>query len=32
MHADRLVEYDRDTETMLLLPPGVAAAEVLLGG
>jgi hypothetical protein len=32
MHAERLVEYDRDTETVLLLPPGVAAAEVLLGG
>jgi hypothetical protein len=32
MHADRLVEYDRDTATVVLLPPGVAAAESLLGG
>lgn len=32
MHKDRLVEYDRDSETVLLLPPGVSAAETLLGG
>ena len=32
LHAERLVEYDRDTETVVLLPPGVAAAEALLGG
>ncbi len=31
MHKDRLVEYDRDSETVLLLPPGVSAAEALLG-
>lgn len=32
MHAARLVEYDRETETVMLLPPGIAAAETLLGG
>jgi hypothetical protein len=32
MHRQRLVEYDRDTETVILLPPGVSAAEALLGG
>lgn len=32
MHAERMVEYDRETETVMLLPPGVAAAEKLLGG
>lgn len=32
MHKERLVEYDRDTETVILLPPGVSAAEALLGG
>ena len=31
MHKARLVEYDRDTETVILLPPGVSAAEALLG-
>ena len=31
MHKERLVEYDRDTETVILLPPGVSAAEALLG-
>ncbi|MDF8264337.1 hypothetical protein [Luteipulveratus flavus] len=32
MHKERLVEYDKDSETVILLPPGVAAAEALLGG
>ncbi|GAB4062531.1 hypothetical protein GCM10028777_02570 [Angustibacter speluncae] len=32
MHAQRIVEYDRETETVMLLPPGIAAAETLLGG
>lgn len=32
MHKDRLVEYDRESETVLLLPPGLSAAEALLGG
>jgi hypothetical protein len=30
MHRGRLVEYDRDTETVILLPPGMSAAEALL--
>jgi hypothetical protein len=31
MHKERLVEYDRSTETVVLLPPGASAAEALLG-
>jgi hypothetical protein len=30
MHAARLIEYDRETETVVLLPPGLAEAETLL--
>lgn len=32
MHAERLVEYDRETETVMLLPPGIADVETLLSG
>lgn len=31
MHKERLIEYDPDTKTVILLPPGVTAAEALLG-
>ncbi|MFK4806213.1 hypothetical protein ACI3KX_10115 [Microbacterium sp. ZW CA_36] len=30
MHANRLIEFDGQTTTVQLLPPGVAAAEVLI--
>ncbi|MBD3779517.1 MAG: hypothetical protein IE923_09665 [Micrococcales bacterium] len=30
MHRDRLIEYDQSTRTVVLLPPGVAAAEGLI--
>lgn len=32
MHKDRLIEYDKESETVILLPPGVAAAEAQLNG
>lgn len=32
LHRDRLVEYDADRRTALLLPPGVTAAEALVQG
>lgn len=30
MHRERLIEYDRDSQTVVLLPPGIAAAEMSL--
>jgi hypothetical protein len=32
MRKARQIEYDRDKRTVRLLPPGVAAAEVLVAG